>query len=67
MRAPRSPGGACWPGAREARAGLGDPREARLGLGSAPGGEDWHLRVGVCVAPGAGGEVGGGGVVGAPS
>lgn len=53
VRAPRSPGGACWPGAQEARARYSGTR-GRRGWGRAPrpGGEDWHLRVGVCVAPG---------------
>ena len=53
VRAPRSPGGACWPGAREARAGLGDPREARLGLGSAPRGGRLASQGGRVRGPGA--------------
>lgn len=37
----RSPGGACWLGAREARAGLRHPSEARLVQGSLPLGGCW--------------------------
>lgn len=53
---PASPGGACWPGAREARAGLRGPREARRVQGSAPLGDCWAPRGGRVHGPGRRGD-----------
>lgn len=52
-----SPGGACWPGAREARAGRQGPREARLAQDAAPLGGCCELPGWACARPRALGRI----------